>query len=443
ELGVVLSVVHFNHQLRGAESDADESFVAELARHHKLQFHRSRGDVRALAADKHLSIEAAARRMRYECFRELLASRTENRIATAHTLDDQAETVLLRIVRGAGTRGLAGIYPVVNINCSGQHSAVSIQPDRATSAYIIRPLLGIERKELHRYLTALGQSWREDPSNRDLRHARNRVRHGILPRLERNLNPAVRQALSEVAELARGEEDYWAERVREILPQLWDSTSKSLCLTRSRASIAESRGVLREFPLAVQRRIVRAAAESLGIPLEFRHVEEVLEIVASEAESPKAAALPDGWSVTREKGVLRFDQSQCKDRDYEYPLRARSYVDIPELAVRIEVLSVSPHSQRGYNPEQLLCSAVLGKKLSIRNWRPGDRFWPAHTKAPKKIKELLAERHITGAEKKNWPVMVCDGEIVWVRGFARPAHLAASEHDEQAILVREIPIRSE
>ena len=111
ELGAVLAVVHFNHQLRGEESDADERFVADLAARHSLELHSASGDVAKHAAEKHLSVETAAREMRYTYFRRLLAESRLNRIATAHTLDDQAETVLLRLVRGAGTRGLAGIYP--------------------------------------------------------------------------------------------------------------------------------------------------------------------------------------------------------------------------------------------------------------------------------------------------------------------------------------------
>src|SRR5262249_45482269 len=161
-----------------------------------------------------------AREIRYGYFRRLLAEGCLDRIATAHTQDDQAETVLLKVVRGAGTRGLAGIYPQLSVATlqfseSAQPSALGVQPvenhksamadDREDRASIIRPLLGIRRKELQTYLAELGQSWREDASNRDVRHARNRVRHGILPRLERNLNPAVCKALAETAEIARAE----------------------------------------------------------------------------------------------------------------------------------------------------------------------------------------------------------------------------------------------
>src|SRR5438105_266555 len=187
ELGIVLSVVHFNHNLRGSESDSDEDFVKQLAERHELEFFCERGDVEAHARSMQLSTEAAARQLRYRYFQRLLGENRLDHVATGHTLDDQAETVLLRIIRGAGTRGLAGIYPQLRVGRS--------------PFSVIRPLLRTTRTELEAYLIEIGQEWREDSSNRDLRHARNRVRHEIMPRLEHSLNPAVRESLAEVAEI--------------------------------------------------------------------------------------------------------------------------------------------------------------------------------------------------------------------------------------------------
>ena len=424
ELGIVLSVAHFNHQLRGAESDADKRFVAELAARHKLQFHCGRGDVRSIAGEKHLSLEAAARHCRYDFFRALVVDGNANRIATAHTLDDQAETVLLRIVRGAGTRGLAGIYPCV---------AIEPTSTSAQAATIVRPLLGIRREELKAYLTSIDQLWREDPSNRDLRHARNRVRHGILPRLERNLNPAARKALAEAAEIARAEEQYWDHEVSRELPAVWNHEERRLRIDDNHRGNTER---LAEFPLAMQRRLVRAAAESLGIRLEFRQVEEILGLCVAELGS--STGLPGGWVVSRGRESLRFDTAEDNPCDYEYKLQLPGRIELPELSSRLEALVVRPSSSQGYNREHLLSSGLLGKQLTIRNWRPGDRFWPAHTKAAKKVKELLAEKHITGSERKLWPVIVAEGEIIWMRGFPSPTHLLPGEAEIDAVLIREV-----
>jgi tRNA(Ile)-lysidine synthase len=413
ELGIILSVVHFNHQLRAADSDQDEEFVAQLARHHKLELHGGRGDVADFAAAKQLSLEAAARKMRYEFFCRLLREGGLNRIATGHTLDDQAETVLLRVARGAGSRGLAGIYPQLSVPGS-QFSA------------IVRPLLATRRRDLEIYLAELGQTWREDGSNRDLRHSRNRVRHGILPRLERNLNPQVREALAETAEIARAEEDYWQREVARVLPSLWNAGTLDL-------------SQLLALPLALRRRIVRAAAESLGLRLEFRHVEDILALETSPA---KSAMLPGDWVVSRHKNDLRFAvaDSLAAPSDYEYRLRVPGSVDIPQIRARLEAVLVSGNAAQGYNPEQLLDRFFLGDELIVRNWRPGDRFWPPHTKGPKKIKELLQERHLTGNQRKHWPVVASVTQVVWVSGFGVPAQLRLRNEAGTAVAIREIPL---
>lgn len=435
ELGVVLSVVHFNHRLRGAESDEDEQFVAELASQHKLHFNCESGNVESHAAERHLSVETAARELRYGFFRRILLNGDANRIATAHTLDDQAETVLLRLARGSGTRGLAGIYPQLPV-VSSQFS-VSRQPSATIRQEkpefsIVRPLLGTRRKDLEAYLTALGQDWREDRSNRDLRHARNRVRHGILPRLERNLNPAVREALAETAEIARAEEEYWEREIEQGLLQAWTPDAAPGSGTLSMVALAR-------LPLALQRRVVRAAGESLGLRLEFRHVEEILEVASGHARAAKSAVLPHGWTVSRHKNEVRFTLAGAaagKNSDYEYLLPIPGQVEVPEAAARFEAVLVPVSIQAGYNPEHLLDSGLLAKELRVRNWRAGDRFWPAHTKIPKKIKELLQERQVTGAGRKLWPVVVSGPEIVWVRGFAVPAKLRPRAGE--AVMIREV-----
>lgn len=410
EIGIVLSVIHFNHRLRGNDSTADAEFVAHLARHHNLDLHLESGDTAAYAVQEHVSIETGARELRYEYFRRLLAEGRLNRVATAHTLDDQAETVLLKMTRGAGSRGLAGIFP--NLAVSG--------------GAIVRPLLATRRKDLEAYLKTLGQSWREDASNRDLRHARNRVRHGILPRLERFLNPSVREALAETAEIARGEENYWTGELERLLPQVWAHQSGAL---KSAALLA--------LPLALQRRVVRAACESLGLKLEFHHVEDILALASS--PTAKLTELPAGWVVARRKYELRLERKLALPSDYEYRLPISGSTLVPEINSRFEVVLVPRNRFEEYNPERLLNRGRLSKELRVRNWRPGDRFWPAHTKAPKKIKELLPRGDLAGSGRRLWPVVTDGDEVVWVRGFPTPASLQPQDGDE-AILIQEAPL---
>ena len=418
ELGIVLSVVHFNHKLRGAEADADEQFVADLVQQYKLELHRESGDVEGFAAHKHLSLEAAGREMRYAYFSRLLGNGLDH-VATAHTLDDQAETVLLKLVRGAGTRGMAGIYPQLPVHGS-----------QFSGKTIVRPLLGTRRRELEAYLRGLGQGWREDSSNRDLRHSRNRVRHGIMPRLERHLNPAVRETLAEMADIARAEEEFWQQEVARVLPLAWKRDEATLKLT-----------ALAGLPLALRRRVVRAAGESLGLQLEFGHVEDVLQ-VACDAEPGKSGTLPGGWVVSRNATELRFAcaaSSGDANEDYEYCLPVPGRIKVAETGTWFEAALVSVRVGGGYNPDHLLDSTLLGKELRVRNWRAGDRFWPAHTKSPKKIKELLQELHITGSERKLWPVVVQGAEVVWVRGFPVPGRLRIREGVQDVLMINERP----
>jgi tRNA(Ile)-lysidine synthase len=425
----VVSVVHFNHKLRGADAEADEQFVADLARQYKVEFRCESGDVAAHAAEKKLSLETAAREMRYEYFRGLLLNGTVNRIATAHTLDDQAETVLLRMIRGAGTRGLAGIYPRLSVagGESDQPAAVGHQEYLA----IVRPLLETRRKDLEGYLADLGQSWREDCSNRDLRHARNRVRHGILPRLERSLNPAVRETLAETADIARAEEAFWEGEVGRVLPRVWQADPSGRGGTVRIAPLVE-------LAQALQRRVIRAVAESLGLRLEFRHVIETLDLISAGSGS---AILPKGWTVSRDKNELRFDPectAASKESDYEYCLPLPGAVEVSETRSRFEAAIVQGNEAGQYNREDLLDRAMLSSGLRVRNWRAGDRFWPAHTKAPKKVKELLQARRVTGLERKLWPVVVSGkNDVVWLRGFPAASGLPGRA---EGIVIREVPL---
>lgn len=276
ELGIVLSVAHFHHGIRGAEADADAEFVAGLASSHKLELHQGSGDVPAHARARRASVETAARELRYRFFATLLKSGAVGKIATGHTLDDQAETVLMKTLRGAGTRGLAGIYPAL-------HSG------------LVRPLLGVRRRELEEYLRGLGQEWREDSSNRDPRHLRNRVRHELLPLLEREFNPEVTRVLAETAEVARAEEEFWQREVERLLPEVCGGGGGSLQLKTLLAQ-----------PLAVQRRLVRAALERAGASFDFRHGEEMLRLAQ---KSKGALELAGGWRVVRGKGELRIEKS--------------------------------------------------------------------------------------------------------------------------------------
>jgi tRNA(Ile)-lysidine synthase len=423
ELGIVLSVAHFNHTLRGDESEADHEFVKNLARAHSLELHDARGDVALLAKQESLSTEASARAARYEFFWSLIEHGRVDKIATAHTLDDQAETVLLRLIRGTGTRGLGGIQPQLTGPLARQTSRGAI----------IRPLLHIRRQTVEGYLTELGQPWREDSSNRDLHHTRNRVRQRLIPLLEKDFNPEITERLADFAEIAQAEEAFWDQELRRHL------TPNPL-----------QRNALLQLPLALQRRLVRAVTPP-GLQLEFRQVESILEVAAGANGFPTTCNLADGWTFRRSGDSLAFVAPTSRE-DVVEDLQNASFgilrlpvpgqAAVPGTGIAFEAVRILLNSPpAGYNPEHLYAPHTLPSELVVRTWRFGDRFWPAHTKAPKKLKELFQARKVPAELRGSWPVMVTerDGceEVVWVQGFAAPAHLRPGPGDREAILLRE------
>lgn len=406
ELGIVLSVVHLNHLLRGSESDTDEQFVRDLARCHALEVIAEKRDVQAYAAEHKLSLETAAREVRYEFFETLLRDRRLDKIATAHTLDDQAETVLLKLLRGAGTRGLAGIYPKRKVLPGKGH--------------IIRPMLGVQRPEVKRYLAAIGQEWREDSSNHELRHTRNRIRREVLPVLER-VNPSLRSSLADVAEIARAEEEHWLGEVNGLLPSVFKKVGQGHRLG-GRAFWQTS--------LAMQRRLLRAAAQTLGLNLEFQQVSDILEL--SEGGS---VSLTKNQSARFHKREIHFETSTEQSSEYEYRLLVPGKAGIPEIGLTVEA-SLVDASDPHLNHVTLMSAQPTGTPLIVRNWRTGDRFWPAHRKSEKKVKELLQDRHITGDEKKRWPVISNGEKVVWLRGFG--VHREFQTKNGVGILIHEL-----
>jgi tRNA(Ile)-lysidine synthase len=433
ELGVVLAVAHFHHQIRGAEADADKQFVEELSASLQLEFHCGSGNVPAYAAGQKISMETAARDLRHQWFADLITQSKADKIATAHTLDDQAETVLMRILRGTGARGLAGIAPAQK------------------AKHLVRPLLTTSRKEIEAYLKSLGQPWRQDASNLDTSHTRNRVRHTLLPLLEREFNPAIRQTLADLAELAQAEDEYWTNELSSLLPRLVHEGKPS----RSGRSLSgESKNVLgldlsalQRLPLALLRQAIYETAKRLGVSLEFKHIQQ-LTMLAEHEKPGKKMALPGALVANRTARELQFSRlSQESPKNYCYPLPIQGEVAVPELGLTIRTRLISAGKQKasGYNAASLLDPSLLGPELAIRNWRAGDRFFPAHSQSPKKVKELLQPcrlgQELSPAQRSIWPVIESAGQIVWMRGFP-VAHDFASRSGD-ALLIEEMQMNTE
>ncbi len=416
DLGVVLSVLHFNHKIRGTDAEQDQQFVAALAAQYSLDFHTSTVDVPAYAAEHKLSLEAAGREARYAFFESFFHAHSLDVVATGHTLDDQAETVLMRVLRGAGTKGLAGIFPAKHVEGGGT---------------IVRPLLCTRRADLRSYLQEIKQAWREDATNVDLQYTRNRIRHGLIPLIESRFQPNVVPALAQLAEVAREEECYWQAEVSRVLAAVARQASSSDLTVNVPALLA--------FPPALQRRILRECFQRLRIAMGFEHLERLLRLARS--QSGRVCELPGGWTVSHNGQELSFASRGPKTiqpSDYQYRLAIPGEIEVREIGrvIRAFLRPVAPGSS-GYNREQWLDPAAIGRELVVRNWRPGDRFWPAHSKAPAKIKELLQERHVTGTERRLWPVAVAGDKLAWSRGLGASAEFHPAGGSKEVVVIEE------
>jgi tRNA(Ile)-lysidine synthase len=282
-LGVVLSAAHVHHGLRGAEADGDEDFVRELCARLGVELRVFRVDTAARQAAEGEGLEEAARELRYEALRGLMASGAVDVVATAHTLDDQAETVVMKMVRGAWTEGLGGISPEV--------PGLGIREQGLGVGRVARPLLGVRRVEVEAFLRARGQGWREDASNADVSLTRNRVRHVLMPML-REFNPGVDALLARTAEVAREEEAFWQEEVVRVLPQVLlpgkpvRGGGRAVSTAVGEVGYAMEIARLREMAPALRRRVVRAAARRV-----FAAGGAELSYVLSGEETAKVLAL--------------------------------------------------------------------------------------------------------------------------------------------------------
>ena len=460
-LGVTLLVLHFDHCLRGAESDADARFVQGLAREHQLEFVCDRADVAAIAKEHGLNLEDAARRLRYGFFQRAVAEGRATRVAVAHTADDQAETLLARLLRGTGPRGLAGIYPVLGP--------------------VVRPLLKHRRAQLREYLRTLGQSWRDDASNEDMGRQRAQIRAQLLPVLETDFSPAIVGHLGELARLLREEHEFWEGLVEERFSALVHEADgrlriairellAPLALGFPPGGTAALASLPTAPPPAVERAVggpalkERALTERLirrlyqGIRGDCRdlgaiHVRRVLELATAGA-SGQRVELPDGVLAGRNFGELifsaralpgtpaRFGETKAVAAAYHYtvtlPSRGTASICIPELGTRLLLKVIDwPSLERDTRRDDALDADLLPTSLILRNWQPGDAYRPRGHRQPRKLKEMFLSRRIPRAERSSWPVMECGGRIVWARGMPSAHEFCVRAQTRTGVVIEE------
>jgi tRNA(Ile)-lysidine synthase len=449
-LGITVVVLHFNHQLRGAEADEDERFVKSLAEESCMAFESGRADVAGEARVHGWNVEDAARRLRYRFFDSVAGARELNRVAVAHTANDQAETVLSHLLRGTGLTGLAGIYPV-----SGQ---------------IIRPLLELGREELRAYLSESGQTWREDATNEDTSRMRARIRHQLIPVLQRDFDVSAVTRLSRLARHAREDETFWRSLEDERFHALATRESSEAVSLRVEellsplpALIIERRhdrrgpDLISAPSMALTRRLVRRIFVELRgsrEKLTSRHVESVIDL-ATKSQSGAKIDLP-GVCVERifdrlcftitEPGWKRAEEIETapQNRDFSYSVSrpetlGTASIVVTEIQRRFNLKMVDWPSARS--------DTVVGRgaldfdrvrwPLVLRNWRPGDSYRPQGSRRVRKLKRLLLESRVPRSARGSWPVLTSEGRVIWASGYPVAEELAPRQGTQIGLVIGE------
>ncbi len=406
----IAGLAHFNHQLRGADADEDEGFCRRMAGALSLPIEVGRADVRALAENERRSIEDVARSVRYAFLEEAASHLGADVIATGHSRDDQAETFLLRLVRGAGPRGLAGIFP--------------------RSGRIIRPLLDVRRAELRAYATEHQLAFREDATNQDLGIPRNRIRHELIPYLERELSPGIVEVLAREAAIAREDEERLHEEAIAVLDGVVLGEEAA-----SSGTVEVELEWLNSLSPALASRVVREVLGRVapGRFTGFEHVERLLALARGEG-SGDSLSLPGAQAVRRNGRItLGPPRPEPFSNSFRSPLSIPGEVVLAGPAWAVSATWGTPCTGGQATPDRFPAAGVRPRDgwlqaavevgavrlpLTVRSRRPGDRLRPAGMGGrSKKLQDLLVDRKIERAARDLLPLVVdADDRIVWVVG---------------------------
>ena len=398
-LGVRLHIVHLDHMLRGAESEADARYVAQLARRLHLPITMGRRDVGAYRQKNLLSLEEAARQVRYGFFADVASSIGADAVLVGHTADDQVETILMHLVRGTGISGLVGMQPITTWGAA---------PNRLR---VIRPLLEVTREEAEAYCRANDLEPRVDSSNLSPAYLRNRIRHELIPLLE-GYNPNARGAILRIARSASDQVALLDEQVSRV----WDGVVRD----EGEALILDTKAVL-SLPQAVAMHLLREVLRHmLGelTDVEFQHIDQMMAGLRKPAG--KMISLPGGlvMSVGYDTCVLsRQPGGLCPfpPLEGEHKLNIPGETEFPGWKVRASIIELEEAKAQGFSAYLDLDAA--GTDLIVRGRRPGDRFQPLGMAQPKKLQDFMVDAKIPRAWRDRVPLVCSPEHILWVVGW--------------------------
>ena len=412
EWGCRLQVAHVNHMLRGQESQDDEHFVRDLAGLLGLEFTVKKVDVREFSSREKCSIETAARRLRYAFFEELAEKASATRVAVGHTADDNAETLLHRIIRGTGLLGLGGIRP-------------SRRLSPTSNAILIRPLLHIWRRDVFSYIEEKGLKYRIDSSNLRPENLRNRIRLELLPLLEDRYNPQIKDALTKLGDVLGRSNDFLQSRISKMV----EANLKQV----EPGAYSFEADLLRHHPPFFQHFFLKEVFSRIDLPLkkmDHGHYNRVVEMVEG-VTACKQVELPEKWTACLEGNMLCFRRAATQPRtraaSFEpfMPLKLNipGATELPDgRKLRAEILSMEnglldKFKDEKTPEEEILDADKAGERLHIRTRRDGDRFRPLGVDGEKKLKDFFIDTKTPRWERNNVLLVATDAHPVWVVGL--------------------------
>ncbi len=392
EMNLELYVAHLNHRLRGVESDKDEQFVKALAKQLKLKFFSKRVDIKRASKKQKQSIEECAREIRYRYLEKIAGQIKADKIATGHQVDDQAETFLMRLIRGAGGAGLSGIPP--------------------RRGKIIRPLIRIKREEIENFLKANKIASRSDSSNYLPDHFRNKIRLTLLPKIKKDFNPQIAEVLNRTADIISSQQEYIEKTCEKILLDIGIIKQNKIIVDLKKFAgydICLKRELIRQW--------VRVLKGDLN-RLSFDSVDRSLELIHRKKSGRRFKLVADIWLEVCEKEIVCFEEKEKKDLDY--PLTFPGEVNLSDWGIKIksEILKRKPANYiTRYQNIALLDEDKLHKPFRLRNRRKGDRFKPLGMKGTKSLADFFIDTKIPHHERDIVPILTSKGRIIWVVGY--------------------------
>lgn len=397
--GWTVRAAHFNHGIRGADAGEDELFCQKLCEAKGVQFFADRADVPAYAGENGLSLETAGRLLRYSFLERVRENTGTDRIAVAHHMNDNAESVLLHLLRGSGLAGLLGIRP--------------------RRGDIIRPLLCVSKQEIEAYLESEGAPFRTDATNLVPEGSRNRIRLDVMPYVEEHINPALVRSLCSMSELLSKDEEY-----------LMAEASRAYESARTEDGL--KRAGIAALPYPIKTRVIRLALADAGalVDIERVHVDAAVELLS--ARTGARLSFP-GIDVWTSYDLLKFGKQEAP-ADFELPVK-EGLLSTPLGVFRVEFIE----GAEGFERSLTVCfmdadkAEALGEPIVIRPRRGGDRFRPVGAPGRRKLKEFFIDRKIDREERARIPLIAAGSEVLFVTGIAASETVKVDEHTGRMI----------